>query len=71
MEYEKAGLNLFISLNGNERQLVKSLVTRSIDRSCAVHGNSFDANQKISRLSFDADKMEAKWLVLCHGFVTG
>lgn len=31
---------------------------------------SFDANAKISRLSFDADETEAEWLVLavCHRF---
>lgn len=45
----------------------------SIDTSCAVRSNSFDANRMISRLSFDADETEAKWLVLamCLGFVTG
>ncbi len=52
---------------------LKACLHGRIDRSCAVHGNSFDANQAISRFSFDADETNGKWLVLAvwHGFVTG
>lgn len=45
---------------------LKACLQGIIDRSCAVHGNFFDANQTISRLPFDADEM-----AVCHGFVTG
>ncbi len=50
---------------------LKACLHWSIDRSWAVHGNPFDANQKISCRSFDTSGTEAEWLVLavCHGFV--
>jgi len=39
---------------------IKAGLQGSIDGPCAVHGNSFDANQKIHHLSFEADRMEAE-----------
>lgn len=67
-EYEKGSNSSYHALEMRGGWL-KACLHGSIDRSCAGHGNSFDAS--ISRLSFDSDEMEAKWLVLavCHGFV--